>query len=131
MFTTVYLLASFIIAGLAQARAMHNAGLALREECRSGEAGAFFINAFEPGQPSYPEQNHNKTYSASEASGDDKCLEMDTILETLGGSQKKSLYITNISPIAGGYCQLFTSDNCGGDAMMLLNPENWHLAYPE
>ncbi|KAK7190756.1 hypothetical protein DPSP01_006637 [Paraphaeosphaeria sporulosa] len=132
MYTKLYLLASSIIVGLAQARAVQNGGLTSREECRSGEAGGFFINTVEPGQgPWYPEVNSNRTYTASEASGESTCLKMDTILNDLAGSQKKSQRITNISPIAGGYCQLYESNDCTGEAMKLPNPKNWELKYPE
>ncbi|KAF2441911.1 hypothetical protein P171DRAFT_446718 [Karstenula rhodostoma CBS 690.94] len=125
MYTTIYLFVSSILAGLAQARTVQNAGLASRDGCRIGEAGGFFINILEPGQA-----DHNRTYSANEAAHPN-CLKMNRILEDLVGSEKKQFYINRISPFSGGYCQLYESDNCDGDAMELLNPKNLKLTYPE
>jgi hypothetical protein len=122
----LYLLVSSILASLNQIHA-ENAALTSCTTCRSGEAGAVFINVVIPGQGS-PTQNFNRTYSANDATG---CLTVYSITLPAGIEQYRAS-IDNISPISGGYCQLYSTDNCDqGKVMTLTNPRNYSLKYPE
>jgi hypothetical protein len=124
----LYLLVFSILAGLIQVHAVENEALTSDTACRSGEAGAVFVNVMLLGNPSRPEQNLNRTYSRNDATS---CLKMDDI-KSIVGSEKFEAAINNISPISGGYCQLYSTDNCDeGKVMELANPLNYYLKYPE
>lgn len=74
------------------------------------------------------EESYEHDYSAQDASG---CL-TEFYLRDNSGGMRNSVILKHISPNSGGYCMVYSTEDCAdGSVMQLDNPLHLNLLYPE
>lgn len=114
MYDTIYLLFLSIIAGFSQNRAVPDAGLAPREDCRIGEPRSIFLNVSQSGRAGgmYEEGHPSHTYSTREASN---CVSKEKLIDdTVRSGARAVFHFKAISPKAGGIV-CYTTDLIAGE----------------